>query len=256
MFDSHIHTTFSTDSNMHIKHVLDKINNLNIGAVITEHMDIDFPKQGLFTFDVPKYFDEYRGHRSDKLLLGVEMGMMQENLDKNAEVCRNNEFDYVIGSIHCMNQKDLYARETYKDASKKETYEEYLGCMNECVKSHSYFDALGHIDYICRYSGFEDAEIYAKEHAVLLDEVLRNLALRGKAIEINTRRFKDNKAVHNLINIYKRFKELGGTMAVLGSDSHIPDSIGFGFKEGIEVAEKSGLKLIYFKNRKPEYNKF
>ena len=56
MFDCHLHTEFSTDSKMKIEEAIEKAKNLNLGLVLTEHLDINYPEKGLFTFDVQEYF--------------------------------------------------------------------------------------------------------------------------------------------------------------------------------------------------------
>ena len=63
MFDSHVHTLISTDSKMEISTVINKSKKENIGIVLTEHIDLDFPVKGKFMFDIPKYFSSYSKYR-------------------------------------------------------------------------------------------------------------------------------------------------------------------------------------------------
>ena len=42
VFDSHIHTKFSTDSNMDILEAIAVSKEKNIGIIITEHLDLDY----------------------------------------------------------------------------------------------------------------------------------------------------------------------------------------------------------------------
>jgi len=253
MFDSHLHTSFSTDSRMKIEEVMERCNSLNIGAIITEHMDLKFPRPNEFIFDVKKYFEEYQKYRNDKLLLGFEMGMRLDCIDENKALVEGHNFDYVIGSVHLVNGKDIYGEELYCNRSKDESYEEYLNCVYDCVKEYDFFDCLGHLDYICRYSLYEDRELYYKEYSEKIDTILKLLVEKEKALEINTKRLKDKKAVSNLLEIYKRYNEIGGKLAVLGSDSHIENNIGYCFDIGKAMAEAANLKLVYYKNRKPQY---
>ena len=75
IFDSHIHTCFSTDSNMKLTDAINTANKHNIGLVITDHMDLNYPEEVGFHFNVDEYFKEYGKYKNDNVLLGIEIGM-------------------------------------------------------------------------------------------------------------------------------------------------------------------------------------
>jgi histidinol-phosphatase (PHP family) len=50
MFDTHVHTTFSTDSKMNIENALKSAKKRGVALILTEHMDIGYPNQGEFIF--------------------------------------------------------------------------------------------------------------------------------------------------------------------------------------------------------------
>ncbi|WP_173680311.1 histidinol phosphate phosphatase [Clostridium tetanomorphum] len=255
MFDCHIHADFSTDCPMTLKEAIKASEQNNIGIIITEHLDLNFMIPGEFIFDIEEYFKEYKKYRSDKLLLGIEMGMRPDCVEENIKICEDYPFDFVLGSIHVVRNEDeyydIYGESFYEERTKEEVYKNYLKYMLNCVKEHYYIDSLSHIDYICRYAPYNDSHIYYEQYNEILDEIFKILISRDKAIEINTRRFKDGEAIKNLIPIYKRFNELGGKIVTLGSDAHRPENIGSDFNLGKQFAEECGLKLVYFKERKP-----
>ncbi len=255
MFDTHIHTRFSSDSQMKIEDAIKYAKNKNVSMIITEHMDLKFPKEGMFCFDVEEYFKEYSKYRGDDLLLGVEIGMKEDCIKESQRVSKNNPFDYVIGSVHLVNNLDVYYEEYYKDKSKREAYEKYFISMLESIKAYNFIDSMGHIDYISRYAKYEDKEIYYEEHSDIIDEILKTLISTDKCIELNTRRLNDENAAKNIIPIYKRFRELGGKDITVGSDAHNPLAIGNNFEVAKEIAQLCDLKIVYFKNRKKEYEK-
>lgn len=251
VFDTHMHTKFSTDSKMNIEDAINKAKDENIGIIITEHMDINFPVEGQFVFDCEKYFDEYNKHRNDKVLLGIELGLRMDCIDENIKVIDNNNFDFVLGSIHVVDKIDIFFKEYYERFSnKKVAYEKYLETMHECIKTYDCFDAMAHIDYICRYSPYDDREMYYRKFADYIDEVLKVLIEKDKVIEINTARLNQDVAIENLTDIYTRYKELGGKYVTVGSDSHNANDIARNFKAAYRVIEKVGLKSVYFKDRK------
>lgn len=254
MFDSHVHSTFSTDSPMTIEEILLKSKELSMGIVLTEHMDLNYPDSKKFRFNVEEYFKQYNELRSDKLLLGVEIGMHKDFYKNNNFLPEKRDFDYVLGSIHFIGNDDIYVAETYEGKSKKDVYEFYFKEMAENLLLHDNIDCLGHIDYICRYSVYEDKSINCEEFKYYLDEVLSILVKKNISMEINTRRFGNKQVITELLPIYKRYHELGGKYVVLGSDAHNASSIGYNFGRASELAELCGLKPIYFKSRKPQYN--
>lgn len=253
MFDTHVHTTFSTDSKLTIGEVIKKSQDENLGIIITEHMDLNFPVAGEFIFDIDKYFEQYSKYRNDRLLLGVELGMRDDCIDENSKIEKSHPFDYVLGSIHFVNGIDIYEKSFYEGKTKKDTYHEYFENMLNNIKTHNYIDSLGHIDYICRYAQYEDKEIYYGEHSSIIDEIFNTLIDRNIAIEINTRRLSNKHTAKSLVEIYKRFADLKGKYVTIGSDSHSEKSIGNNYKDALEIAELCGLKAVYFKDRKMEY---
>ncbi|EKS4342776.1 histidinol phosphate phosphatase [Clostridium sporogenes] len=255
MFDTHLHTKFSTDSKMTIGEAIKASKDNNLGIIVTEHMDLGLKDENKFCFHVPSYFEKYNKYRSGKLLLGIELGMERDLIEEGKEVINSGEFDYVIGSIHLIDKIDLYLDEFYKDKSKEEAFHIYFKNMSYNLAKYDFVDSLGHIDYISRYANYEDPEINYDIFKEDIDEVLKVIVEKEKSMEINTRRLNDKRAATNLVKIYKRFYELGGRTVTLGSDSHNAKDIGNRLSFGKEIADYCNLKVVYYKNRRPEYDK-
>ena len=255
LFDTHMHTTFSTDSKIKIQEAIAKGQELNLGITITEHMDLGYPQSNAFIFDVAEYLATYDKFRSDNVLLGIEIGMRNDCLQDNRYLVDEANLDFVIGSIHVIDNIDIYHESFYRTHTKQQVYYRYFEAMQECMRCYDFIDSLGHIDYIARYARFNDPEIYYTEFAEQIDEVLKVAAEKGKALEINTRRITDSRSVDLLMPIYKRFAELGGKLATVGSDAHKPQDIGRRINTAMDIAADCGLKVVYFKNRQPNYVK-
>lgn len=255
MFDTHVHTRFSTDSQMKIEDAIKSAENKNISMIITEHMDLKFPEEGLFCFDVQDYFEKYFKYRKDNVLLGVELGMKEDCIEESRELVKNNPFDYIIGSVHLIDNLDIYYNKYYEGKSKQEAYEKYLRTLHRSVKAFDFIDSMGHIDYIARYAKYDDKEIYYKDYSEIIDEILKTLVGNDKCLELSTRRLDDKRAIQNIITIYKRFRELGGKNVTIGSDSHVPTAIGNNFSIAREIVQLCDLKAVHFRERKKEYEK-
>lgn len=253
LYDTHLHTTFSTDSRMTLAAAVDRGRELGLGLTVTEHMDLDFPKPEAFLFDLDEYFRAYGPQRGDSLLLGIEIGMRPDLVRQNADILAGRPFDFVIGSIHVVDGIDIYLEDFYLGRSKQDVFSHYFDSMLACLATYDFIDSLGHIDYITRYARFADPEIYYGEFADYIDAILGRLIALDKAIEINTRRLASADSVAALLPIYHRFRQLGGRHVTIGSDAHKPADIGHHFALAFDMAEACGLTPVYFKSRRPQY---
>lgn len=253
IFDTHLHTEFSFDSQMRLTDALRRAESLGIGLVLTEHMDFEYPEEGQFQLDAAAYFAQYEPQRGDTLRLGVELGMKTSCARDNEALVSAHPFDYVIGSIHLVENTDLYHAYFYEGRSKQEIYDVYLQTMLDCVIAHPFIDALGHIDYIARYGKYEDPNLYYRECSEGIDLVLRAILANDTVLELNTRRLRDQAAAEVLLPLYRRYQALGGQYVTLGSDAHKAANIGSGFALARELAAACGLRPVYFKERRLKY---
>lgn len=259
IYDCHSHTEFSSDSEMKAEDAIEAARKLGIGLIFTEHYDFDYKeskhyKEMDFLFDAKKYWESYEALRGEALLLGVEVGLTPGSIEANRKFINEVPFDQVIGSIHAIDKLDIYYPEYYEGKKKEQAYGHYLETMADMVKSNPYIDVLGHIDYISRYSPYEDKEIGYKEYHDLVDLVLMNVLDAGTVMELNTRRLDSKAVAESLLMIYARYKELGGQYVTIGSDAHKAENVGMNFKMAQDLVEFIGLKPVHFRERKIEYS--
>ena len=256
IFDSPMHTEVSADSAMKAADALERAAKLGVGAVFTEHEDMDFPGEKDFTFSPEDYWKKYEALRGEgeRLRLGVELGMQEGLAEKNRAFVKKAPFDQVIGSIHTLLGFDLYYETLYEGREKDEVYRLYLRAMASCVRSHGAFiDILAHIDYIARYAAYRDAELTYAVYGEEIDEVLAALIETDTVLELNTRRFDAPQGKASLVPIFRRYRELGGREVTLGSDAHDACAVAFAFCEAQDLAESLGLRIVTFFARRKEY---
>ena len=69
LFDSHMHCDYSTDSSMNISEAIRAARKANVGMIVTEHWDYDYPTNPYaFLFDVDDYFKQFNVYRSESIL--------------------------------------------------------------------------------------------------------------------------------------------------------------------------------------------
>lgn len=251
IFDSHIHTEFSADSEMKAAEALERAEKQGIGLVFTEHLDANYTSEDgkAFSFAPHAYWQAYSRLRGDNLRLGVEIGMRESTRDFSEEFSRRVPFDLVICSQHLVDDLDIYYPEYYEGKDKETAYHRYLVQMTENLKTHAFANVLGHIDYICRYAPYADKDITYADFADEIDAVLKTAILTDTVLELNTRRLGDKEALEKLAPIYRRYQEMGGQFVTLGSDAHTPDVVGAHLQLAGDFAESLKLTPVTFHQR-------
>ncbi len=253
IFDTHMHCEFSCDSSMKIADAVAAADAENIGMTLTEHWDYDYPTNpDAFTYDIIECRKAFAPYRSSTRLFGIEIGMQTHTAEADDKIAAGYDFDFVLGSIHCVGRRDLYEKACYEGYTREEIIREFLNDSIVCIENHKCFDAFAHIDYICRYWPFaqDERELHLEDNQELFDKLFQLLIERNIPIEINTRRLDDEKAAKALLFLYKRYQELGGKYCTLGSDAHYKEHVGRRMAEAVLMAQAAQLKPVYFRERK------
>jgi histidinol-phosphatase (PHP family) len=260
MFDCHVHSSFSLDSKMSIDAAADKAVDIGFeGIAFTDHIDCDFPGY-YFNIDLEKYHAAVdaaiaKNKNRLKIIKGVEVGIQPHVIDEVNEILKFNRFDYIIGSVHIIDGLDPYVEGYYDGKSIYEVYNRYLEEIYFMVTHFDDFDVLGHFDFIARCACYPDRTLRYDDNKDIIDSILKHLISQNKGLELNSRTYIPQPGKSSCepdINIFKRFKELGGQIVCLGSDAHRVEFIGYRFKEYSQLLKDAGFKYTaYFINRTP-----
>lgn len=140
----------------------------------------------------------------------------------------------------------MYAEEfsRLKQYSVKDFFTLYWNEVLRTVRAGG-FDCLGHIDFPKRYYG----EIYYKEE--IINEIFKILLEQDMILEINTSSLRKGLTTtmpdSEILQIYKNN---GGQFVTIGSDAHELKDVGADYETAQKSAEKSGLKIVVYKERK------
>lgn len=186
------------------------------------------------------------------LLRGCELGQPHMNTEYSNQILSSFDFDYVIGSMHFFpGNIDLYdVRYTRKN------YREYMNIyFDETLKMLDYegYQSLGHLDYITRLLDhcFDGAPNY-KEFKPAVDKIIKKVADRGLALEVNTSSLRKKGALAMEGWILELFFKYGGRYITIGSDAHFASDVGSGFDEAFMLISKCGFKNYnYYINKEP-----
>ncbi|WP_238882521.1 histidinol-phosphatase HisJ family protein [Clostridium sp. YIM B02551] len=271
--DYHVHSNFSDDSEYIMEKVIIDAIKMGIGEIcFTDHVDygikVDWEQSDKIKYDgntsihnvnYPLYFKEIERlqnkYCSDiKIKKGLEFGIQMHTIPCFQKIFNLYPMDFVILSIHQINDKEFWTNEFQKGKTEKEYYDEYYQAMYDIIQNYHNYSVIGHIDLIRRYDNKDDFPF--KNNKEIITQILKYIIKDGKGIEINTssHRYKldDLTPSHEILKIYK---ELGGKIITIGSDSHVHEDLGAYIKETRLELKKLGFKYYCtFKDMKPIYH--
>lgn len=262
MHDLHLHSLFSSDS--YPSATIENMCNSAIqkgleGICFTDHIDIDYPTdEGILNFnDYSNAIDEMILKYNNRIDIykGIELGLQPHIFEENSAFSAKPGIDFIIGSIHVVNKKELYKGDFLQGKSDEDGVLSYLDELKKCISSFSNFDSLGHIDVVRRYLANGEKAFDYNKYSEALENILRTIIYMGKGIEINTSGKRYGlSSFHPLEKILYLYKRLGGEIITLGSDAHSPEDLGYGFKEALDLLSSIGFKYYcIFKKRKPSF---
>jgi len=251
IYDSHIHTRFSPDSQMNPEEALAAASKLGLGLCAAEHVDYECDDDILLVTDTGRYFNEYAEYKSAGLLLGLEIGLTVNTRAIGRKIASNTQNDFCVGSVHVCFGYDTYSSSFWQQRIPLEEIKgRYLKYAVIVIDKCDFFDSLGHIDFPSRYCPFKEKDIKYSTHKILYDQIFTALLDKGKVLEINTKRIHNAEAAQNLYNIYEGYYKMGGRYVTLGSDAHIPGDIGRSFKKALHIIKEIGLTPVHYVQRK------
>lgn len=286
--DYHIHTYYSDDSTYPMEQLVkDAISKGITDLCFTDHVDygikedadkltpeqrqelklkIQHPNVPQYNVDYPAYVAEYQDLKekyADKinLKLGMEFGLQIHTIPQYQKLFNSYPFDFIIMSCHQVENKEFWTQEFQQGRSQDEYNQRYYDEILEQVKNYHDYSVLGHLDLIARYDKtgvYPFAKIRDK-----IAEILKIVIADDKGIELNTSsvRYKIHNAQgeHELTpskEILALYKELGGRIITVGSDSHKPEHLGAYIAEQSQELKKLGFKEICtFEKMQPIFHK-
>lgn len=277
--DFHTHTCYSSDSEAPVRDEIESAIAKGLrGICITDHMDLEFPcveRSGMdFVFDAGQYFEELSKIREEyrdriRVYIGMETGLRNEpdlvgRMQQGyKDLVTKYDFDFVIGSLHCLEYTDpAYASPYWDDKTAVEGIRKFLEASLFGIKNYDDFDSFGHLDYIVRYVPQKDDwhgtdDYRPSDYMDIVDEFLKAVISKGKALECNSAGLKYGIGfAHPKAEILTRYRELGGELLTIGSDGHKPIHIAYDFDAVCEMLKSVGFThYTIFEQRKPQFVK-
>lgn len=220
--DYHIHTDFSIDSSIKLSELIPHAIRLGYSElVITEHLD--FLPQEQTKLGIPSLKD-YRNHitkmqkyfQEIRLYFGIEVGDYQSVKDIAEPIIKQNNFELILGSVHFIKNRINVAIPIKEKLTKSDIldyYEQNLLLAETCE-----INVLAHLGVYKRYFKSAPDETHCLPVIHRIFEVMID---NGIALEINyscmRKNYKHLIPENHYLLIYKN---LGGNLVTIGSDSH------------------------------------
>jgi len=260
MFDFHMHTRVSFDGHdtgeaMAKAAVANGLKEI----CFTDHLDYDpLEQMGVLAFDTDVYNAEYDHLEVPGLTIrrGMEFGMAPGNVAQFKKDLTRRPFDFVLGSIHFVDDLDVYYPQWWSGKTVLEAERRYLEATLECVQLHDDFDVLAHLTYIAKTTSHPAPRSVPYEaHREIVDEIFRVLVAKGKGLEMNTSGVDRCGGFLPTADYFRRFKELGGEIVTIGSDAHRTDRVGQYSFDACSVLKDILGYVCTFAEREPVFHK-
>ena len=251
MFDQHVHSSFSFDSNEDLENYINVSNNNDI--ITTEHLDFENPIINYkdSSIDYLKYVGQIKNLNkkySNKFFLGIEIGYTPNSEKRIEDFLKDKNFNLKLLSIHQNGNYD-YMCVNKKLISLEVLIQEYFEQMIQALESSIEFNVLAHFEYGLRMIDISVTD-FDNLASVFLNKIIELIVKKEIAFEVNTKSMYKYKK-ENLYNyMIEKYIKKGGRLFTLGSDAHNIREYAYKFDEAKKFLLSKNIKeIILFKDK-------
>jgi histidinol-phosphatase (PHP family) len=178
-----------------------------------------------------------------RILTGLEVGQPHLHGPQVAEVLSTGRFDRVLGSLHCLPDRDTFAEPfvLFDHREATDVLIDYLSEVPRMVAGSELFEVFTHVVYPVRSWPDTAPPFDPRNFEEAFRSALRAIAEGDRVLEVNAKLPLDAR-------ILAWWREVGGRRVTFGSDGHEPETIGRGLEVVAAMAEAHGFRPT----RRPE----
>ena len=251
MFDQHVHSNFSFDSNEDLENYINVSNKNDI--VTTEHLDFANPIINYedSSIEYLKYIEEITSLNkkySNKFFSGIEIGYTPNSEKRIEDFLKDKNFNLKLLSIH---QNGLY---DYMCVNKKlisleALIQEYFEQMIQALESSIEFNVLAHFEYGIRIIDISVTD-FDSLASKFLNKIIELIVKKEIAFEVNTKSMYKYKKENLYSYMIEKYLKKGGKLFTLGSDAHNIKDYAYKFDEARKFLLDRNIKeIILFKDK-------
>jgi len=244
LIDYHIHTAMSDGKGELAEYVKIACDRGFAEIGVSDHFHPEEPEWSMTYEKLAEYVKSVQllKKRTDfPVKLGVEADFVPNLERKIAEVIKMYPFDYVIGSVHFINNwsfDDPQDISGYQKWDIAKLYETYFSLVQQCAKS-GFFDIIGHIDYI-KTLGYKP-KVDVTEVFLNTVEVLKDSEV---CVEVNTGGLRMPCREMYPSKAFLKMCFDNEIPITLSSDAHKPQDLGNNFNQALRLIREVGYKKV------------
>jgi histidinol-phosphatase (PHP family) len=250
--DYHMHSTNSYDCRAPMADMCRSALQKGVAEIaFTEHFNNKPEDLGCNKYDPERFFRDIEACRVEfepmglSIKAGVEVGEPHLFWNIVEPVLNSYPYDIVLGSLHWNNGDNIFERPYFqKRGNMNACAREYFAEMVDMVEVGG-FNVLAHMDVFKR-TGFQVFNQFdIREFEKYVRPVFAACIRQGIAPEINTSglRLSVNQT-HPTVDALRWYREMGGELLTIGSDSHRPEHIAHGFDIAMDMAREAGFTQV------------
>ena len=251
MFDQHVHSNFSFDSNEELENYVNVSNKNDI--VTTEHLDfanpiINYEDSSINYLKYIEEIDSLNKKYSNKFFSGIEIGYTLNSEKRIEDFLKDKNFNLKLLSIH---QNGLY---DYMCVNKKlisleALIQEYFEQMIQALESSIEFNVLAHFEYGIRIVDISVTD-FDSLASKFLNKIIELIIKKEIAFEVNTKSMYKYKKENLYSYMIEKYLKKGGKLFTLGSDAHNIKDYAYRFDEARKFLLARNVKeIILFKDK-------
>lgn len=251
MFDQHVHSNFSFDSNEELENYINVSNKNDI--VTTEHLDfanpiINYEDSSIEYLKYIKEITSLNKKYSNKFFSGIEIGYTPNSEKRIEDFLKDKNFNLKLLSIH---QNGLY---DYMCVNKKlisleALIQEYFEQMIQALESSIEFNVLAHFEYGIRIVDISVVD-FDNLASKFLNKIIELIVKKEIAFEVNTKSMYKYKKENLYSYMIEKYLKKGGKLFTLGSDAHNIKDYAYKFDEARKFLLDRNIKeIILFKDK-------
>ena len=245
MIDYHLHVIAHGERSMSVENILEYCGVAHERGIrqmgITEH------DRYLDDIDLAAFQEAREMSQDVGLRLGIEIDFVpgaEERMDHDASAL---PYDYVIGSVHRVDEEEVDRASDQSIYEKYETYDLYEAYYSNVRKAalSGRFEVLGHPDLIKIFRRFPDRDI-----TPILEETADAVAESGVVVDVNAAGLRKPVGEIYPARDFLAMFHRRGVPIILSSDAHAPDQVAMGYDKSLKLVHNVGYReVVTFKDR-------
>lgn len=262
-FDYHVHESHSRDApGATLPAIIHEAEKRGIREIaLTTHLIVSGPDVylGVQMDELDEYFQGIEKAQDDTdvvLRAGLEVDYFPGEEKRLEKIIDEHPLDFSLGSTHYINGVDIgsrvHAGSFFEGRPLHEAADEYFTVWKMAAET-GLFDVLAHPDYWRKYLHTARSEPAAfQDYGSVYRDALRVLAEEGVGLEVNTSAARAGLTEFYPVQDFLRAAyESGVTTVTVGSDAHMPSTLGYRLDEAAANLRRAGFKSIStFKGRR------